>query len=93
MVKIELVYIADDTPPLHLKMDLPSGTTVGGALSISKIHHTHPETTVLAVGIYTKIVPLDKVLRDGDRIELYRPLALDPKEKRRQLARVKNKSR
>ena len=93
MVKIELVYIAQDKTTIHLTMDLPPGATVGDALSESKIHHTHPETTALAVGIYTKIVSLDTLLRDGDRIELYRPLALDPKEKRRQLARAKNKSR
>jgi putative ubiquitin-RnfH superfamily antitoxin RatB of RatAB toxin-antitoxin module len=42
------------------------------------------------VGIYSKIVAKDTPLRDGDRIELYRPLAIDPKEKRRLLAR-KNK--
>jgi uncharacterized protein len=93
MVKIELIYIAQDTTTVHLTMDLPIGSTVGDALSQSKIHDTHPETTALAVGIYTKVVSLDTVLREGDRIELYRPLVLDPKEKRRQLARAKNKSR
>lgn len=88
MVHIELVYIAEDKTIIHLTMDLASGSTVGDALSQSRIHHTHPETTALAVGIFTKIVALDTVLREGDRIELYRPLAIDPKEKRRRIARA-----
>ena len=90
MLKIELVFIAQDKTTVQLTMDLPPGTTVAQALTYSKIHHTHPETTALAVGIFSKVVPLETVLRDGDRIELYRPLLVDPKEKRRQLAR-KNK--
>lgn len=70
-------------------MDLPDNTTVGAALISSKIFDIHPETATFPVGIYSKIVSKDAVLRDGDRIEIYRPLSIDPKEKRRQLARIK----
>ena len=41
---------------------------------------------IKAVGIFSRKVPLDHVLRDGDRIEIYRPLTADPKEMRRQRA-------
>jgi putative ubiquitin-RnfH superfamily antitoxin RatB of RatAB toxin-antitoxin module len=43
------------------------------------------------VGIFSKQVALDHGLRDGDQIEIYRPLLIDPKEARRQRVRHKNK--
>lgn len=89
MVKIELVYITGDGVVLHLSLDLASGSTVEAALSASGVFNTHPETKELPVGIYAKQVSLDTVLKDGDRVELYRPLVRDPKEKRRQIARLK----
>ena len=42
-----------------------------------------------AVSVYGVSKPLREPLMDGDRIELLRPLAADPKEARRQLARLK----
>lgn len=42
---------------------------------------TQPETAPL--GIFGKIVPDKQLLRDGDRVEIYRPLLADPKEARR----------
>lgn len=89
MVRIELVYIADDGAVLHLNLDLAPGSNVSDALNSSGIFNSHPETKGLPVGIYAKRVSLDTVLKDGDRLELYRPLVRDPKEKRRQMARVK----
>lgn len=92
MVNVELVYLAKDSPAFYLELSLPAGATVGEALSQAKIYERYPETRDLAVGIYTKLVSMNTVLRDGDRIELYRPLLLDPKEKRRQIAKVKKKA-
>ena len=88
MVKIELVYVAKDKSVFHIKMELQKGATVAQALSESGIHRLHPETKDLSVGIYAKSVSLDTLLKDGDRIEIYRPLTLDPKETRRQRARL-----
>jgi hypothetical protein len=45
-----------------------------------------------AVGIFSRKVPLDHVLRDGDRVEIYRPLICDPKEMRKQRALEKDNS-
>ncbi|RUR12276.1 RnfH family protein [Legionella sp. km772] len=89
MVKVELVYLAKDGSSFYLEMSLPAGTTVGAALNQSRIYDTHPEVNTLAVGIYSKIVSQDTILKDGDRIEIYRSLLIDPKEKRRQIAKVK----
>ena len=41
------------------------------------------------VGIFSKLSRLDTVLNDGDRVEIYRPLEVDPKQARRRRAAVK----
>ena len=87
MVQVELVYVAVDGKSFTLRMDLQQGATVADALEQSKITYLHPETQGLPVGIYAKQVDLNAVLNEGDRVEIYRPLTLDPKEKRRQRAR------
>ena len=84
MVKAELVYVAENKKVVHLKMSLDDGATVADAIRLSKIYELHPETKDMPVGIYAEIVAMDRVLHDGDRIEIYRPLTVDPKEKRRQ---------
>jgi len=67
-----------------LALTLPAGSTVADALRASKWLDDVVEPALLpAVGIWGRQVPLDQSLREGDRIELYRPLQVDPKEARR----------
>lgn len=89
MVKVELVYVAQDKTITQQHLNLTEGETVLGALIASGIFETHPETKDMLVGIFSKPVPLDTIVKDGDRLEIYRPLSLDPKEKRRLRAKVK----
>lgn len=93
MVKVELVFVAKDKSVIHLNLDLKQGARVVDALNESRIYLTHPETKDMITGIYSKQVSIDRVLKEGDRVEIYRPLALDPKEKRRQQARLKKRGR
>lgn len=86
MVKIELIYVAGDGKNFHIPMELKQGSTVAEALQQSNIATMYPETKDMPVGIYAKQVALDTLLKDGDRLEIYRPLTLDPKENRRQRA-------
>lgn len=64
------------------------GTTVGRAIELSGLLEHYPEIDLAQnkVGIYGKLVKLDAVVRERDRIEIYRPLIADPKEIRRQRA-------
>lgn len=87
MVKVELVYVASDKTTAFYSLNLSSGATVVDALNASGIYVSHPETKELPVGIFATLVSLETLLKDGDRVEIYRPLARDPKEKRRQQAR------
>ena len=59
---------------------LPDGATVRDALAASGMKGNQ-------VGIFGRKVSIDTRLADGDRVEIYRPLAMDPKEARRKRAR------
>lgn len=87
MVTIEIVYIPEEQAPIQMQCVLGDNSTVADALEASGIYQSHPETRGYKVGIFSKVVNLDCLLKPGDRIEIYRPLTLDPKEKRRQRAR------
>lgn len=61
-------------------VQLDEGATVAEAIAASGLTGT-------AFGIFGKSVPAGHRLRDGDRVEIYRPLKMDPKEARRRRAR------
>lgn len=86
MSSVDIVYIAADQSLIQLRCDVLPGDTVGRALSQSGIWATHPETREMAVGIFSKRATHETLLKQGDRIELYRPLSINPMEKRRQRA-------
>ena len=81
------VEVAFATPPRQaiLRVEVPVGCTVAQAIELSGIHERFPGMRVAAdaVGIFSRKVPLEHVLQDGDRVEIYRPLIADPKEARR----------
>jgi putative ubiquitin-RnfH superfamily antitoxin RatB of RatAB toxin-antitoxin module len=68
-----------------VELTLSEGTTLEQALRASGLAERHPEIdlAVLKVGIWGRNSSLDETLRDGDRVEIYRPLQVDPKEARR----------
>ena len=67
------------------------GTTIEQAIIQSGVLTDIPgiDLAVQPVGLYGKKKPLDTVLRERDRIEIYRPLVADPKESRRRRAEKK----
>jgi uncharacterized protein len=68
------------------ELRLPAGASVLDALKASGLAARHGAEVIdgLVVGVWGKARALDTVLRDGDRVELLRPLIVDPKEARRQ---------
>jgi uncharacterized protein len=87
MMEIEVVYALPHEQVL-LKIKLPQGATVAEAIKASGIVERHPEIDLAQnkLGIYGKLTKADAVLRDRDRVEIYRPLIADPKEIRRKRA-------
>lgn len=73
------------------QMQVDVGTTIEQAIRASGVLDEFPEIDLAAspVGIYAKKKPLDAVLRERDRIEIYRPLVADPKDSRRRRAAKK----
>ncbi|MFZ5524498.1 MAG: RnfH family protein [Pseudomonadota bacterium] len=86
-INIEVVYALPGVQTL-LKQPVAPGTTVAEAIQASSILQKYPEIdlTVNKLGIFGKLTKADAVLRDKDRIEIYRPLIADPKEVRRKRA-------
>lgn len=93
MLKIELACaLSQDV--LLIPLQLPDGATVGDAIEQSGLHKLHPELFPLAgsIGIFGKLCDEDTLVREGDRIEIYRPLRADPKEARRNRAKHRDKA-
>ena len=72
----------------EVALALPPGATVADALAESRLGRRHPEIDLARspVGIFGRRVARERVLADGDRVEVYRPLVADPKEARRRRA-------
>ena len=86
MLAIELVF-AESPQRLHrLALSLPAGATVADALRASGWRELLGADLIdaLKLGVWGRTCDPQAVLRDRDRIELYRPLQVDPKEARRQ---------
>ncbi len=85
--RIEVVYALPQEQTLF-KLQVPPDTTVAEAIRLSGILQACPEIDLdrNRVGIFGKLTQADTVLRDRDRIEIYRPLRADPKEVRRRRA-------
>jgi putative ubiquitin-RnfH superfamily antitoxin RatB of RatAB toxin-antitoxin module len=81
---IEVCYASDAVQFLRA-LRVPAGTTIEQAIALSGLLREVPsiDLAAMAVGIYAKKKTLDTVLREHDRIELYRPLIADPKNARR----------
>ena len=73
-----------------IPLEVEPGTTLAGAVALAGLSSVLPDLEIdeRRLGIFGKLRPPDTVLRDGDRAEVYRPLAADPKEIRRQLAEL-----
>ncbi len=86
-IQIELVYALPNEQIL-LKFEVPAGTSLIEGVRLSGILNKYPEIDLekTKFGIFGKLSKPDVVLREKDRIEIYRPLIADPKEVRRKRA-------
>ncbi len=86
-INIEVVYGLPHEQTL-LRKAVPVGATVAEAIQASGILEKYPEIDLATskLGIFGKLTKADTVLRDKDRIEIYRPLIADPKEVRKKRA-------
>ena len=87
MLRVEIVYALRDRQVL-LAFEVEGGTTARQAVERSGILQRFPEIDLAraGMGIFGEVVSPDTPLRDGDRVEIYRPLVADPKDVRRERA-------
>lgn len=88
-IAVEVVYALADKQKL-LRLSVPYGTSMREAAERSGIAGLFPglELATAPMGIFGKAVarPEERVLEEGERVEIYRPLIADPKEARKQRA-------
>jgi putative ubiquitin-RnfH superfamily antitoxin RatB of RatAB toxin-antitoxin module len=84
---VEVVYALPGREDA-VSLKVPAGATALDALRASGLLERHPEIDLARqkIGIYGKLVSAQSPLRDGDRVEVYRPLVVEPKEARRRRA-------
>lgn len=82
---VELAYSPSAGGVERFALQLSPGSTVRDAITQSGVLSAYPELTLeaVSVGVWGQLRGLEHPLRDGDRVELYRPLKVDPKEARR----------
>ncbi len=86
-MRIEVAY-AKPTEQVIVGLEVGAETTVEDAIRQSELLGRFPEIDLgqNKVGIFSKLCGLNQILREGDRVEIYRPLIADPKEARRSRA-------
>src|SRR4051812_42862052 len=85
-IRVSVVY-ADLQRQITRDIEIGADATVGDAIAASGIRHElSPDFSPADIGVFGTKVARDAPLHDGDRIELYRPLKIDPKEARRKRA-------
>lgn len=83
-MEVEVVY-ALPTQQKVIVLDVPEKSTITEVIHLSNVLIDYPEIGLQKnkVGIFGKKVDLQYIVQAGDRIEIYRPLTIDPKEARR----------
>ncbi|GAA0844000.1 RnfH family protein [Marinobacter szutsaonensis] len=93
MMRVEVAYARPDKQEI-VPVTVPEGTTALEAVKLSGITDIFPEVDPGSndMGIFGKVIkdPAAHELRDGDRVELYRPLKIDPKQARLNRAKKKD---
>lgn len=86
-LRVRVIYALPDQQ-VSVAVQVPPGTTAGEAVTRSKLLEKFPEAAArpLACAVFGRAVPLSYELRDGDRVEILRPLLIDPKQSRREAA-------
>jgi putative ubiquitin-RnfH superfamily antitoxin RatB of RatAB toxin-antitoxin module len=90
---ISVVYALADRQEI-VKLAVASTTTVAEAVEQSGLLQRFPEIAAqpLRCAVYARVVELTSIVGEGDRIEILRPLLIDPKENRRQVAAAAKKT-
>ena len=84
LINVEVAY-AEPTHQHIVKLQVQNGSTIQEVIQRSNILILFPQIKLAsqAVGVFGKLRELTDAVYEGDRVEIYRPLLLDPKEARK----------
>lgn len=85
-IEITVAYSPAAREVCEIALCMPAGATLMQALQASGLAQKHPELDLehATVGVWGRKAARDQVLRPMDRVEVYRPLRVDPKVARRE---------
>jgi uncharacterized protein len=88
MLKVEVAYASPDEQAI-IPLTVPEASTVQAVIGLSGLleRFSSINLSVQAVGIFGRLVTLETIVEEGDRVEIYRPLLVDPMEARRARAK------
>ena len=89
LIDAEVIFaLPDEQHLIHVRLGV--GATVRDAITQSGILQRYPQIDLqhAKVGVFNRLCRLDQLVNAGDRIEIYRPLKIDPMDKRRKRAKV-----
>jgi len=80
-----VVCYAQADRQIWVRLDVPDGSTISKAIELSGVLTQYPEIDLESqkVGIFGKISKLDTVIKEGDRVEIYRKITADPQQVQR----------
>jgi putative ubiquitin-RnfH superfamily antitoxin RatB of RatAB toxin-antitoxin module len=86
-IRVSVVH-AEPGRVFSVNLALPQGATLADAIEQSGVRSARPDIEIRDdhLGIFARRASPQTILRDGDRVEIYRPLKIDPKEARRMRA-------
>lgn len=89
-IRVEIAYATPERQEI-ISLEVPLGCTIAQAIDYSGICERFPEIDLKKqeVGIFSRKCKLTDDLKEGDRVEIYRPLTIDPKDARRAKANKK----
>jgi putative ubiquitin-RnfH superfamily antitoxin RatB of RatAB toxin-antitoxin module len=87
VLRVEVAY-AEPGAQFLQALTLPEGATIAAALAASELSRRFPalDLALAKLGVFSRPATPATRLRDGDRVEVYRPLLANPKAVRRERA-------
>ena len=79
------VCYAEADRQLWLRLEIPDGSTIAQAIELSGVLKQYPHIDLESqkVGIFGKLAKLDTLVKEGDRVEIYRKITADPQQVQR----------
>jgi len=84
-IRVEVIYALPDRY-WSVRLEMPEGSRVGEALQAARSQLPEVSIDESRLAVFSRSVTLENMLKDGDRLEILRPLIADPKQARRERA-------